>query len=152
MSEAKELRISSDYDELVACGRPRAQLDALFTAALGLAARKEYGSGGQAAAFLGVHRDTVYEWPVAARAFNFSEELMATANRLAVALLAREYVENGQQNDEKGETTAYQWICTAFHIGLAEAAVHAAGNKGKAARLLKVHRNWVSYYTTRRAA
>ena len=152
-SLAKAAGLDSIYDELVASGRPRAQLDSLFTAALGLACRKEFGSGKSAGAFLGVHSDTVYEWTIAARAFNFDEGLQGTAHRVAVALISREYQENGNQNDDPGEPTAYQRICGEFHEGLAQAAVRAAhGSKTKAAKLLAVHRNWVSHYTNRRAA
>jgi DNA-binding NtrC family response regulator len=119
-----------------------------LAAKLAGAARNEYGRNELAGKALGVCAITLSRWTVAGRMLPIDEQLQSTIGRIAQALFDVERLNPPAEAAPKGIADR---IFEAFDAGMVHAAVeNTQGNKVAAARLLGVHRNWISKYTKAR--
>jgi hypothetical protein len=149
-----EEKLQGEYRELVASDLRAPLLTQCFYAKLAHVASKHFGGRKPAADFLGVYRTTLSRWYCEGQALEIGQQLQSTIGRIAQSLLDDEIARRAEAAgagetgnvalQTAGAKHTARHLVDMFDAGLVTAAVaHSNGRKGRAAKLLGVHRNWV---------
>lgn len=151
--------LQRDYRALVDSGLSLDLLTDCLCAKIGAAAHLEYGTNDLAGAALGVSGQTVSRWIVGGRNLSevgrdarrreqpvvFPEAVQPVVERISIALYNAHAPAEAQILAKRPGTRPFARIVEEFEVNLAAASLdRTQGRKGEAARVLGVHRNWIT--------